>query len=118
MWPAQRAEEVVTRLARVGYDNTLGFLSGGLTAWKEAGKETDFIESITATTFFERIDAGLDGKVLDVRKPTEFLSHHMVDAINFPLDYINKNMDRLDRNEKYYLHCLGGYRSVIIYLIR
>ena len=111
--PQGREEEAVTRLARVGYDNALGYLAGGIEAWKAAGKETDSVVSITADELAIRMDAGLDGTVLDVRKPTEFLSQHVIGATNFPLDYINRNFKRLDGNEKYYLHCLGGYRSLI-----
>ena len=108
-----RAEEVVTRLARVGYDNTLGYLEGGMDAWKAAGKETDSIQSITADELAIKMESGLEGTIVDVRKPTEYLSQHVIGATNFPLDYINKNMGRMDRNEKYYLHCAGGYRSLI-----
>ncbi|TXB62611.1 MBL fold metallo-hydrolase [Phaeodactylibacter luteus] len=108
-----REEEVVTRLARVGYDNTLGFLKGGVDAWKAAGKETDSVNAITGEEFAKRLAAGQVPNLFDVRKPTEYLSQHVAAAGNFPLDYINKNMDRLDRNETYYLHCLGGYRSLI-----
>ncbi|HFA47847.1 MAG TPA: MBL fold metallo-hydrolase [Bacteroidetes bacterium] len=111
--PEGREEEVVTRLARVGYDNTLGYLEGGMAAWKAAGKETDSTEQITADSLAEKMENGLDGTVIDVRKPTEYLAQHVVGATNFPLDYINKNMDRLDKNETYYLHCLGGFRSLI-----
>jgi hydroxyacylglutathione hydrolase len=108
-----REEEVVTRLARVGYDNTLGFLKGGIEAWKAAGKEIDTIESISADELAKRFGTDAAGTIVDVRKPTEFLSHHVVGATNFPLDYINKNMNKLDRKQKYTLHCLGGYRSMI-----
>ncbi len=111
--PEGREEEVVTRLSRVGYDNTLGYLAGGIAAWKAAGHETDSVESISADELAGKIKNGLDGTVLDVRKPTEFLSQHVIGAMNFPLDYINKNMDRLDRDKTYYLQCLGGYRSMI-----
>ena len=111
--PEGREEEAVTRLARVGYDNTLGFLNGGIETWKAAGKETDSVESITAEELAIRLEEGLDGTVIDVRKPTEYLSQHVVGATNFPLDYINRHFNRLDRNETYYLHCLGGYRSLI-----
>lgn len=111
--PEGREEEVVTRLSRVGYDNTLGYLQGGIEAWLAAGKETDSIASITAEELAVQMQEGLQGTVVDVRKPTEFLSQHVIGATNFPLDYINKNMDRLDRNETYFLHCLGGYRSMI-----
>lgn len=108
-----REEEAVTRLARVGYDNTLGYLKGGIEAWKAAGKEVDAIESITANELAGRFAAGEVENVLDVRKPTEFLAQHVVDARNFPLNYINANMNKLDREQTYYLHCLGGYRSMI-----
>ena len=111
--PEGRAEEVVTRLSRVGYDNTLGYLEGGLEAWKKAGKETDSVESITAAELATRLEKGVDATVMDVRKPTEFLSQHVIGATNFPLDYVNNNMDKLDRNETYFVHCLGGFRSMI-----
>jgi glyoxylase-like metal-dependent hydrolase (beta-lactamase superfamily II)/rhodanese-related sulfurtransferase len=111
--PEGREQEVVTRLSRVGYDNTLGYLAGGVAAWKAAGKETDSIDSVTADELASRALPKLDGEVLDVRKPTEYLAQHVVGATNFPLDYLNKNMNRLDREQTYYLHCLGGYRSMI-----
>lgn len=108
-----REEEAVTRLARVGYDNTFGYLKGGIAAWKNAGRETDQVESITAEEMLIRMRKGKVEAVLDVRKPTEFLSQHVENAQNFPLDYINSNMNKLDPNKTYYLHCLGGYRSMI-----
>lgn len=112
--PEGREEEVVTRLARVGYDNTLGYLHGGIKAWKAAGKETDHINRITVDELAEEMKTDqLKGEILDVRKPTEFLAQQVVGANNFPLDYINSNMDRLDRDGTYYLHCAGGYRSLI-----
>ncbi|TNE59773.1 MAG: MBL fold metallo-hydrolase, partial [Bacteroidetes bacterium] len=112
--PEGREEEVVMRLARVGYDNTLGYLDGGVKAWKEAGKETDNVISITADELAGRMEQEtFADTVLDVRKPTEYLSQHVVGAVNFPLDYINRNFSRLDGDTTYYLHCLGGYRSLI-----
>jgi glyoxylase-like metal-dependent hydrolase (beta-lactamase superfamily II)/rhodanese-related sulfurtransferase len=108
-----RGEEAVTRLARVGYDHTLGYLDGGMEAWKAAGKEVDHIETVTADELNQKINSGEATHILDVRKPTEFLSQHVENATNFPLDYINNNMKRLSRSETYYLHCLGGYRSLI-----
>lgn len=110
--PEGREEEVVTRLARVGYDNTLGYLKGGLEAWKKAGKETDSITSMTTEQLAKKIEAG-EGTVLDVRKPTEFLSQHVNNATNFPLDYINRHMGKLNRNETYFLYCRSGYRSLV-----
>ncbi len=109
--PEGREEEVVTRLARVGYDHTLGYLQGGLEAWQQAGKEVDTLQSISPKTLGDNLPT--DGQIVDVRKPKEFLSQHVEGATNFPLDYINQNMGRLDRSGKYYLYCLGGYRSVI-----
>ena len=108
-----REEEVVTRLARVGYDNTLGFLNGGIEAWVEAGKETDSIISISAATLKEKIDNGQDLHLIDVRKESEHLSEHPILAVNQPLDYINENMDSFDKNTEYHIHCAGGYRSMI-----
>lgn len=110
---AGREAEAVTRLARVGYDNTLGFLEGGIDAWKAAGKELDTLESVSADTLNERMKAGTAGKVVDVRKPSEFISHHILDAVNVPLDFINRNMDKFERGETYHLHCRSGYRSMI-----
>lgn len=109
----EKATEVITRLARVGYDNTLGYLSGGIAAWKAAGKEVDGIDSIAPQELETRIKDGKVAQLLDVRKPTEFLAHHVKNATNFPLDYVNSNMNRLDKDQKYYIHCAGGYRSMI-----
>jgi glyoxylase-like metal-dependent hydrolase (beta-lactamase superfamily II)/rhodanese-related sulfurtransferase len=108
-----REEEVVTRLSRVGYDNTLGYLKGGIEAWKAEGRELDQIESVGPEVVAERLDAGTGGVILDVRKPTEFLAQHVENATNIPLDYINKNMDKMDRQETYHIHCKSGYRSMI-----
>lgn len=110
---AGREEEVVTRLSRVGYDNTLGFLEGGLEAWKSAGKETDSIESVTAEELAQKIENKEHLTVMDVRKPGEYASEHVDGAMSFPLDYINDNMEEADKKEKYYIHCASGYRSVI-----
>jgi glyoxylase-like metal-dependent hydrolase (beta-lactamase superfamily II)/rhodanese-related sulfurtransferase len=107
-----REEEIVTRLSRVGYDNTLGYLKGGVSAWKAAGKETDSLKSIPASEFATELKSG-GLTVLDVRKPTEFQSEHVENAQNFPLDFINDNFDELDKDQTYHVHCAGGYRSVI-----
>lgn len=109
-----RAKEVVTRLARVGYDNTLGFLEGGISAWINASKDTETIESITPELFAKRFEDGTVKNILDARKPTEYLAHHIIEASNFPLDYINQNMNLLSNDKTYYIHCAGGYRSMIM----
>ncbi|MCB0846945.1 MAG: MBL fold metallo-hydrolase, partial [Bacteroidetes bacterium] len=109
-----KAEEVVTRLARVGYDNSLGYLEGGLEAWKKSGRETDSINTVTAEELLERKNQGDNGVIVDVRKPSEFISQHIKDAVNIPLDYINSNMNKMDRDETYYLHCKSGYRSLVM----
>ncbi|MFI2744389.1 rhodanese-like domain-containing protein [Zhouia sp. PK063] len=109
--PEGKAEEAVTRLSRVGYDNTLGYLEGGLENWIKAGKETDDLTSISAEEFEGAYTE--DMHILDVRKPGEYLSEHLETAQSFPLDYINEHMNAIDKNKKYYVHCAGGYRSVI-----
>lgn len=107
-----REEEVVTRLSRVGYDNTLGYLKGGIEAWKKAGKEIDTIESIPATQLAEEFKSS-QLNVLDVRKPTEFSAEHIDGAENMPLDYINNEMSKISKDKTYHVHCAGGYRSMI-----
>ncbi|MBC8054323.1 MAG: MBL fold metallo-hydrolase [Sphingobacteriaceae bacterium] len=108
-----REEEVVTRLARVGYDNAIGYLKGGIEAWKAAGKEVDRIESVTPEELAERIKNGSEAIILDVRKNTEHYSEHLINSENVALDYINETMTRIDKNKPYYVHCAGGYRSMI-----
>jgi len=108
-----REEEVVTRLSRVGYDNTLGFLKGGINTWKAAGKDIETISSITPEEFATHTADNKVDIVLDVRKPTEFLAQHIMGGTNIPLDYLNANMNKLDKNRTYYIHCAGGYRSMI-----
>lgn len=107
-----REEEVVTRLARVGYDNAIGFLEGGLDAWKKSGKEVDQIANITPEKFSEvyRSEKPL---VIDVRKPGEYDSEHVENAVNIPLDYMNDHMAEFTHNQTQYVHCAGGYRSMI-----
>jgi hydroxyacylglutathione hydrolase len=107
-----REEEVVTRLARVGYDHTLGYLKGGIESWIKAGKETDQIESISSEKFAE-IYAAEPILISDVRKCSEYDNGHVVNALNLPLDFIAENTNKYDKDEKYYVHCAGGYRSVI-----
>ncbi len=107
-----REEEVVTRLSRVGYDNTLGFLAGGIESWIKAGKETDSVKSIPADEFANEYKSD-KLQIIDVRKQSEWEAEHVENAKNLPLDFISENMSQLDQDEKYYLHCAGGYRSMI-----
>jgi hydroxyacylglutathione hydrolase len=110
---AGREEEVVTRLARVGYDNTLGYLKGGFEAWKSSRKETDTVETISAEEFAEINNQNPDIDILDVRKISEFQAEHIEGAENVPLDYINETFSELNKDKKYFIHCAGGYRSMI-----
>ncbi|MGB0770483.1 MAG: MBL fold metallo-hydrolase [Flavobacteriaceae bacterium] len=112
--PEGKSEEAVTRLARVGYDNTIGYLDGGIESWINAGKKIDQITSITANEF-EQHTKNETVNVLDVRKDGEYQSMHLRgDNIqHFALDYINKQLDLISSDKKYYIHCAGGYRSVI-----
>lgn len=104
-----RVEEVVTRLARVGYDNARGYLKGGFKAWKDAGKEIDTVESINA----DQLASFDNPAILDVRKASEYNSEHVVGAINAPLDYINESMKKVVAEGKHYVHCASGYRSLV-----
>ncbi|QQS28434.1 MAG: MBL fold metallo-hydrolase [Sphingobacteriales bacterium] len=108
-----REEEVVTRLARVGYDYTIGYLEGGYEAWEKAGKETDHIRTISVDEFAKEHKANPNINVLDVRKYSEFESEHIVGAVNTPLDFVNDAMYAVNRDKTYYVHCAGGYRSMI-----
>ncbi|MBE9599148.1 rhodanese-like domain-containing protein [Pedobacter sp. MC2016-24] len=110
---ADKAEEAITRLARVGYDNTIGYLSGGFAAWEQAGKDIDTIQSISAQEFELLAQANPDAQVLDVRKPGEYESEHLEMTLTRPLDYINDWTNEIDHKETYYIHCAGGYRSMI-----
>lgn len=111
--PAGLEQETIVRLARVGYDNCIGYLAGGFTSWQQAGKETDTIESISADQFAERWQTGIVQEVVDVRKPTEFDVEHVSGARNFPLDNLNDYMANISHDEPVYVHCAGGYRSMI-----
>jgi rhodanese-related sulfurtransferase len=108
-----REEEVVTRLARVGYDHAIGYLKGGFDAWKAANKPVDTIQSITVNQLHEFLSQDVNTHILDVRKASEFFSQHLPSAINGPLDYINDSMTLIDPNKTYYVHCAGGYRSMV-----
>jgi rhodanese-related sulfurtransferase len=108
-----REQEAITRLARVGYDHTIGYLEGGVEAWKNAGKELESIKSIPVSEFasIESKDPSIN--ILDVRKKSEYDSEHILNAVNAPLDYINDSMMMVDKNKTYYVHCAGGYRSMV-----
>jgi hydroxyacylglutathione hydrolase len=108
-----REEEVVTRLARVGYDFTIGYLKGGFNAWQAAGMETDAITSIAPAEFEKRYQQDNSLKVVDVRKPSEYQSEHVETASNAPLDYLNDYLAEIPKDQPVYLHCAGGYRSMI-----
>lgn len=108
-----REEEVITRLARVGYDHALGFLKGGMIAWEKAGKEIDTIQSIDVEELSELSKSTPENIVLDVRKASEHFSEHVIGSINAPLDYINESMKTIDKDKTYMVHCAGGYRSMI-----
>jgi len=109
--PEGREEETVTRLSRVGFDNTLGFLQGGVEAWKQSGKEIDTVDSVNAEEFKQMVEKKVP--VFDVRKESEYQAEHVVDANLTPLDYINDHLAEFPDNEKFYIHCAGGYRSMI-----
>jgi rhodanese-related sulfurtransferase len=106
-------EETITRLSRVGYDNTIGYLKGGIATWQDAGKDTDTIPSISAEAFEDIYREDPDVHVLDVRKPGEYESEHLEMTLTRPLDYINDWTHDINPKETYYIHCAGGYRSMI-----
>lgn len=108
-----KEKEAVTRLARVGYDNALGFLEGGFEAWVKAGKEVDTISSVTAAELAEIWKGGNEVVLLDVRKKSEYDSEHVVGAKNAPLDYINESTMLVQDDKPCFVHCAGGYRSMI-----
>ncbi|NJX14572.1 MBL fold metallo-hydrolase [Tamlana crocina] len=112
--PEGKEEEAVTRLSRVGYDNTLGYLEGGIEAWKAAGKDIETVNSITANEFAEDFKTK-KVNILDVRKDGEYKSEHVKSeqVQHFALDFINDNMNAINKKDTYYVHCAGGYRSLI-----
>jgi rhodanese-related sulfurtransferase len=108
-----RETEVITRLARVGYDFTIGYLEGGIESWKKAGKEIDTIQSISADTLAAKQQENPSIAIVDVRKASEYGSEHILNAQNAPLDFINESMATIDKDKTYFVHCAGGYRSMI-----
>lgn len=105
-------KEVVTRLSRVGYDNSLGYLEGGIDAWIIAGERVQQLEQISAMDFATKYSTE-SLNLLDVRRQSEFESEYIIGAENLPLDYIHAQFTQLESNKTYYVHCAGGYRSVI-----
>jgi len=110
--PEGKEEETITRLSRVGFDQVIGYLKGGFTAWKKASKEYDTVTSISVTELKE-IKENSKIPIFDVRKEGEFLSEHVVGAKNTPLDYINNHLSEYPHQKTFYVHCAGGYRSMI-----
>lgn len=107
-----KEEESITRLSRVGFDNVLGHLQGGIASWEAAGKETDAVKRITAAQFASELKIGVD-KVIDIRKEREYSAEHLDEAYSKPLAYINTWINEIDPSEHFYMHCAGGYRSMI-----
>lgn len=104
-------EEAITRLSRVGFDNVLGYLKGGFAAWKATGKETDEVKRISPETFVNEFSPEV--KIIDVRKPTEYAAEHIENAYSRPLNDIAQWAGSISNDEHFYLHCAGGYRSMI-----
>ena len=107
-----KEEEALTRLSRVGYDHTIGYLKGGFKTWKEAGKEVDEVQRITPEAFEKNLKTE-KMKVIDFRKKSEYDSEHVVDSINIPLNQINQSLAQISKEEPFMIHCAGGYRSTI-----
>ena len=104
-------EETITRLSRVGFDNVLGYLKGGFESWKNSGKEVDTVHRISPEEFAEKFNE--NSKVIDVRKEGEYAAEHVNDAYSKPLAYINDWVGNINPDEHFFLHCAGGYRSMI-----
>lgn len=111
--PEGREQEVVDRLARIGYDNAVGYLKGGFATWIDAGEKVDRLEELSANDFADFYHKNQHVALVDTRKESEYNTLHLTGAMNKPLDFIYREMKGLDKNEAYYLHCKSGYRSVI-----
>jgi hydroxyacylglutathione hydrolase len=109
--PEGRENETIMRLARVGYDNTVGYLKGGFDSWINAGFEYDTILSVSAETLEKKIEE--KAIVFDVRKPGEYAAEHVLDVPSAPLDFLNEHLAEFPKEAPFYLHCAGGYRSMI-----
>ncbi len=110
--PENREEEAIKRLSRIGFDQTLGYLKGGFDAWKKVSKAYDTVSSIPAATFKKVKESG-DISIFDVRREGEFLSEHLLGSNNTPLDSINSHLAEFPKENTFYVHCAGGYRSMI-----
>lgn len=110
--PEGREQETITRLSRVGFDNVLGYLKGGIATWQESGFEIDTMKSISPEEFVSTFSE--ESIIVDSRKPGEFSAEHVENALSIPLDTVNQNFSEVPKNEEFYLHCAGGYRSVIM----
>ncbi|MEL6974176.1 MAG: MBL fold metallo-hydrolase [Bacteroidota bacterium] len=111
--PEGKEEEAITRLSRVGFDGTIGFLKGGTNAWEASGRDLDTVKSITAETFKTILEQDAETKVYDVRKESEYSAEHIDGATLTPLDYLNDYLGEYGGEWTYYVHCAGGYRSMI-----
>ena len=110
--PEYREEETVSRLARVGYDQSLGYLAGGFASWKTTGRDIDSITSVSAAAFMDEVTRN-KALIIDVRRPAEYNAGHFCGSVNLPLDNINDHPGQIDKNRTYYVHCAGGYRSMV-----
>ncbi|WP_431166643.1 MBL fold metallo-hydrolase [Tenacibaculum halocynthiae] len=109
--PKGEEETTITRLSRVGFDNVLGYLDNSFESWKNTNNEVDTLQSVSATTLENKLKEG--ATVYDVRKPGEYDNDHIINVINTPLDFINEHVNEFPIDKDFYLHCAGGYRSVI-----
>jgi glyoxylase-like metal-dependent hydrolase (beta-lactamase superfamily II) len=109
--PEGKEEETIKRLARVGYDNTLGYLKGGFESWKAAGFDFDTVTTVSAEVLKQKMNEKVP--VFDVRKPGEYTAEHILDVPSTPLDFLNNHLSEFPKNEEFYVHCAGGYRSMI-----
>ena len=107
-----KAEEAITRLARVGYDHAIGYLKGGINSWISKGKETDTTERISAKEF-ETIFHKKNATLIDVRKKSEYDSEHVEGSINIPLNNLNEHLAEIPKEQPFIVFCAGGYRSMI-----
>lgn len=107
-----KEEEAVTRMSRVGFDNLVGHLKGGFKAWLDSGRQADVVDRITAEQF-EKNFRPVQDKVIDIRKESEYAAEHVEEAYNKPLAYINEWIKEIDPNEHFFIHCAGGYRSMV-----